>query len=92
MDTKLSRRSLWDVNNAFLEVIEAAAALSAGALARNDLQGLGRKAVLATTVLKGLLIAYQFGLSAPGQLVNDPATDPCVLPLFDFGKTPIEFD
>lgn len=85
------RESLWDVDNAFLEVVEAAGLTGLGALARRD-PDLGRQAVLAGgTVLEGWLAAYSFGLSAPsGPEPHDPATDPRVLPLFDLGTTPIE--
>ena len=85
------RESLWDVDNAFLEVVEAASLLGLGALARND-PDLGRQAVLAGgSVLEGWLASYSFGLSAPsGPEPYDPATDPRVLPLFDLGTTPLE--
>ena len=85
------RESLWDVDNAFLEVVEAAGLLGLGALARND-PDLGRQAVLAGgSVLEGWLASYSFGLSAPsGPEPHDPATDPRVLPLFDLGTTPIQ--
>ena len=82
---------MWDINNAFLEVIEAVAALSAGALANNDINELGRKGVVAATLLKGWLVTYGCGLSAPGQDVTDPTIDPRVPPRFVFGTTPIDF-
>jgi hypothetical protein len=86
------RESLWDVDNAFLEVVEAAGLLGLGALARDDAD-LGRQAVLAGgSVLEGWLASYSFGLSAPsGPTPHDPSTDPRVLPLFDLGTTPIEW-
>ncbi|MDJ0849878.1 MAG: hypothetical protein QNK04_16030 [Myxococcota bacterium] len=85
------RESLWDVDNAFLEVVEAAALLGLGALARADAD-LGRQAVLAGgSVLEGWLASYSFGLTAPsGPEPYDPATDPRVLPVFDLGTTPLE--
>ena len=84
------RESLWDVDNAFLEVIEAAALTGMGALARNDAQ-IGRQGVVAGgSVLVGWLASYSHGLSAPsGPEPHDPSTDPRVLPLFDLGTTPI---
>jgi hypothetical protein len=84
------RESLWDVDNAFLEVVEAAALTGMGALARAD-AGIGRQAVVASgSGLSGWLASYSFGLSAPsGPEPHDPATDPRVLPLFDLGTTPI---
>jgi hypothetical protein len=85
------RESLWDVDNAFLEVIEAGALVGMGALARGDMQ-LGRTGVLALgNNLFGWLASYSFGLTAPsGPVPHDPATDPRVLPLFDLGTTPID--
>jgi hypothetical protein len=84
------RESLWDVDNAFLEVIEAAALTGMGGLARADAQ-LGRQGVVARgSVLVGWLASYSHGLSAPsGSEPHDPSTDPRVLPLFDLGTTPI---
>jgi hypothetical protein len=84
------RESLWDVDNAFLEVIEAAALTGMGALARNDAQ-IGRQGVVAGgSVLVGWLASYSHGLTAPsGPEPHDPLTDPRVLPLFDLGTTPI---
>jgi len=84
------RESLWDVDNAFLEVIEAAALTGMGALARHDAQ-IGRQGVVAGgSVLVGWLASYSHGLSAPsGPEPHDPSTDPRVLPLFDLGTTPI---
>jgi hypothetical protein len=84
------RESLWDVDNAFLEVIEAAALTGMGALARDDAQ-IGRQGVMAGgPVLTGWLASYSHGLSAPsGPEPHDPSTDPRVLPVFDLGTTPI---
>ena len=85
------RESLWDVDNAFLEVIEAAALTGMGALARDDSQ-IGRQGVVANgSVLSGWLASYSFGLTArSGPEPYDPSTDPRVLPLFDLGTTPIQ--
>jgi hypothetical protein len=84
------RASLWDIDNAFLEVVEAAGLIGLGALANAD-PAIGRRAVVAGgSVLQGWLASYTYGLSAPsGPEPHDPSTDPRVLPLFDLGTTPI---
>lgn len=75
------REALWDVDNAFLEVVHAASLLNMGAQANDDAD-MGRQAALASSsVLKGWLASYQYGLGAP---------EPRVLPVFDLGTTPIE--
>ncbi len=75
------REALWDVDNAFLEVVHGAGLLNMGAQAHADAD-LGRRAVIASSsVLKGWLTSYQYGLGAP---------EPRVLPRFDLGETPIQ--
>jgi hypothetical protein len=74
------REALWDVDNAFLEVIHAAALTNMKAQTDDDL-ALGRRYALAEAVLKGWLASYQLGLSAP---------EPRVLPRFDLGTTPVQ--
>jgi hypothetical protein len=73
------RKALWDVDNAFLETLNAAGLMTMGALANSDAD-LGRQAALATAAVKGWLGSYQFGLPAP---------EPRVLPRWDLGTTPI---
>ena len=74
------REALWDVDNAFLEVVHAAGLLNMGAQATRDVE-LGRRAALASSgVLKGWLASYGLGLGAP---------EPRVLPTWDFGTTPV---
>lgn len=74
------REALWDVDNAFLEVIHAGALTNMKAQTDADL-ALGRRYAVSEAVLKGWLASYQLGLSAP---------EPRVLPRFDLGTTPVE--
>jgi hypothetical protein len=74
------REALWDVDNAFLEVVHAAGLLNMAAQVERDVE-LGRRAALGSSgVLKGWLASYGLGLGAP---------EPRVLPGWDFGTTPI---
>ena len=74
------REALWDVDNAFLEVIHSAALTNMKAQTDADV-AVGRRYALAEAVLKGWLQSYQLGLQAP---------NPRVLPTFDLGTTPIQ--
>ena len=63
--TKGVREALWDVDNAFLEVVHAAGLMNMGAQVSRDLE-LGRRAALASSsVLKGWLASYGLGLGTP---------------------------
>ncbi len=74
------REALWDVDNAFLEVVQAAGLLNMGAQVNRDAE-LGRRAALGSSgVLKGWLASYGLGLGAP---------EPRVLPTWDLGTTPV---
>ncbi len=74
------REALWDVDNAFLEVVHAAGLLNMGAQVNRDAE-LGRRAALGSSgVLKGWLASYGLGLGAP---------EPRVLPTWDLGTTPV---
>ena len=74
------REALWDVDNAFLEVVHAAGLLNMGAQVTRDVE-LGRRAALGSSgVLKGWLASYGLGLGAP---------EPRVLPTWNLGTTPV---
>ena len=63
-------------------MVHGAGLLNMGAQAHVDAD-LGRRAAIASSsVLKGWLASYQYGLGAP---------EPRVLPTFDLGVTPIQF-
>ena len=72
------REALWDVDNAFLEVVHAAGLMNMWAQVSRDLE-LGRRAALASSsVLKGWLASYGLGLGAP---------EPRLLPTWDPGTS-----
>ena len=74
------REALWDVDNAFLEVVHAAGLLNMGAQANRDVELARRAALGASGVLKGWLASYGLGLGAP---------EPRVLPTWNLGTTPV---
>ena len=53
------REALWDVDNAFLEVVYAAGLLNMGAQATRDVELARRAALGASGVLKGWLASYE---------------------------------
>ncbi len=74
------REALWDVDNAFLEVVHAAGLLNMGAQATRDVELARRAALGSSGVLKGWLASYGLGLGAP---------EPRVLPTWNLGTTPV---
>ncbi len=74
------REALWDVDNAFLEVVHAAGLLNMGAQVNRDVELARRAALGSSGVLKGWLASYGLGLGAP---------EPRVLPTWDLGTTPV---